>query len=105
VGFAGRRGNVWAAERTAAFMARINGCGEPPATRELSLGASADATKVVRLDWPGCSSPQPVTLYRIEGGGHQLFGRPSILPAVLGPGTQQISAPEVIMELFAATGR
>jgi polyhydroxybutyrate depolymerase len=103
VGFAGRRGNVWAAERTAAFMARGNGCGEP-ATHALATGSATDATKVVRLDWSGCRSARPVTLYRIEGGGHQLFGRPSILPVILGPGTQQISAPEVILELFAAGG-
>src|SRR5258707_4185384 len=79
VGFAGRRGNVWSAERTAAFMARVNGCGGP--VTEPLAGSPADTTKVVRLDWPGCSSGQPVTLYRIEGGGHQLFGRPHILPA------------------------
>jgi polyhydroxybutyrate depolymerase len=104
VGFAGRRGNVWAAERTAAFMAHVNGCGEP-ATHALAAGSAGDATKVVRLDWSGCSSGRPVTLYRIEGGGHQVFGRPGVLSAVLGPSTQQISAPEIIMELFAAAGR
>jgi polyhydroxybutyrate depolymerase len=98
VGFAGRRGNVWAAEHTAAFMARLNGCGEP-ITHVLPADTANDATKVV--DWAGCSSGQPVSLYRIEGGGHQLFGRPSILPAILGPGTQQISAPEIILQLFA----
>ena len=105
VGFAGRRGNVWAAERSAAFMARVNGCGGTPATEALTPGPTADATKVVRLDWSACSSGQPVSLYRIEGGGHQLFGRPSILAAVLGPGTQQISAPALILQLFAATAR
>jgi polyhydroxybutyrate depolymerase len=104
VGFAGRRGNVWSAERTAAFMASANGCGA--SAMPTSLGGAPDAaTKIVRLDWSGCSSGQAVSLYRIEGGGHQLFGRSSILTAVLGPGTQQISAPELIMELFAAAAR
>jgi polyhydroxybutyrate depolymerase len=70
VGFAGRLGNVWAAERTAAFMARANGCGAP-VTEPLADGSSDDATKVVRLAWSECSSGQPVTLYRIVGGGHQ----------------------------------
>jgi polyhydroxybutyrate depolymerase len=104
VGFAGRRGDVWAAERSAAFMAQVNGCGEP-ATHALATGSPDGATKIVRLDWSGCSSGRPVTLYRIEGGGHQVFGRPSVLPTILGPGTQQISSSEVILQLFAAEGR
>src|SRR5262245_36116954 len=74
VGFAGKRGNVWPAERTAAFLAEVNGCGGP-AIQPLATGAPEEATKVVRLDWFPCSSGQPVTLYRIEGGGHQVFGR------------------------------
>jgi polyhydroxybutyrate depolymerase len=103
VGFAGRRGNVWSAERTAAFLAEVNGCGDP-ATRPLATGAPGEAVKVVRLDWSSCSSGRPVTLYRIEGGGHQVFGRTEIFPAILGPGTRLLSAPEVMLELFAGTG-
>jgi polyhydroxybutyrate depolymerase len=101
VGFAGKRGNVWPAERTAAFLAKANGCGGP-ATQPLATSAPEEATKVVRLDWFPCSSGQPVTLYRIEGGGHQVFGRTDIFPAILGHGTRLISAPEVMLELFAA---
>jgi polyhydroxybutyrate depolymerase len=104
VGFAGRRGTVWSAERTAAFLAEGNGC-KGPTTRPLATGAPAEATKVVRLDWSSCSSGCQVTLYRIEGGGHQLFGRTDIFPAILGPGTRLISAPEVMLELFAGAGR
>jgi len=104
VGFAGRRGSVWSAERTAAFLAEVNGCGGP-ATRLLATGAPGEATKVVRLDWSSCSSGSPVSLYRIEGGGHQVFGRTDIFPAILGPGTRLISAPEVMLELFAGNGR
>jgi poly(3-hydroxybutyrate) depolymerase len=44
-------------------------------------------------------------LYRVEGGGHQVFGRTDIFAAILGPGTRLISAPEVMLELFAGTGR
>jgi len=103
VGFAGRHGTVWSAEHTAAFLAAVNGCGGP-ATRPLATGAPGEATKIVRLDWLSCSSGRAVTLYRIEGGGHQVFGRTDILPAILGPGTRLISAPEVMLELFAGTG-
>jgi polyhydroxybutyrate depolymerase len=102
VGFAGRRGNVWATERTAAFLARTNGCGPSPTATPMRT-LPGEQTKVTRLDWTACSSGQPVTLYRIEGGGHQLFGRHRILPAILGPGTQQLSAPEIILQLFART--
>ncbi len=104
VGFAGRRGQVWSAERSATFVARRNGCADPP--HEAVLAARPDeATKVVRLDWSQCSTGRTVTLYRIEGGGHQLFGRTSVLPAVLGPGTQQVSAPDLILDMFAAAAR
>src|SRR5262245_39666506 len=104
VGFAGRRGNVWSAERTAAFLAEVNGCGGP-ATRPLATDAPEEATRVVRLDWSSCSSGRSVTLYRIEGGGHQVFGRTDLFPAILGPGTRLISAPQVMLQLFAGASR
>jgi polyhydroxybutyrate depolymerase len=104
VGFAGRRGIVWSAEHTAAFLAEVNGC-DGPATRPLATGAPGEATKVVRLDWSSRNSGRPVTLYRVEGGGHQVFGRTDIFLAILGPGTRLISAPEVMLERFARTGR
>jgi polyhydroxybutyrate depolymerase len=104
VGFAGRRGIVWSAERTAAFLAEVNGC-DGPATRPLATGAPGEVAKVVLLDWSSCSSGRPVMLYRVEGGGHQVFGRTDIFAAILGPGTRLISAPEVMLELFAGTGR
>ena len=99
VGFAGTRGKVWAAESTAAFIAQANGCSGP---EQRPLGRTADeAIRVVRLDWSTCTSGQAVTLYRVEGGGHQLFGHSNILPMIFGPGTMQVSAPEIIMSMFA----
>jgi len=104
VGFAGRRGNVWSAERTAAFLAQVNGCAGP-ATRPLASVSAGEVTKVVRLDWSPCSSGPPVTLYRVEGGGHQVFGRTDVFPAILGPGTRLINAPHLMLELFAGADR
>lgn len=99
VGLTGSRGNVWAAERTAAFIAHANGCSAPA---ERAVGTSGGGPiKVMRLDWSGCSSGRTVTLYRVEGGGHQLFGHTNILPMIFGPGTNQVSAPEIIMAKFA----
>ena len=99
VGLTGRYGEVWSAERTAAFLAWGNGCARH-AERALS-GSDGAAIRVTRLDWSSCSSGQPVILYRVEGGGHQVFGSTNIVPLILGPGTSQVSAPEAIMAVFA----
>jgi polyhydroxybutyrate depolymerase len=104
VGFAGGHGKVWSAERTAAFLADVNGC-TGPTDQPLPTGSPEGSTRVVRLDWSSCSSGRPVTLYRIEGGGHQVFGHTDIFPAILGRGTRLISAPEVMLELFAGAAR
>jgi polyhydroxybutyrate depolymerase len=103
VGLTGSRGTVWAAERTAAFIARANGCS---GHAELPFsGSDGDRIRVTKLDWSGCSSGRTVTLYRVEGGGHQLFGHTNILPMIFGPGTSQLSAPEIIMTMFARQQR
>jgi hypothetical protein len=41
-----------------------------------------------------------VTLFRLEGGGHQVPGRLQFLPGLLGLGTLQINAAEESMETF-----
>jgi polyhydroxybutyrate depolymerase len=108
VGFRGTRGSVWAAERTAAFLALSNGCGEQVGSKRLLDGGSgphADGVKVVRLDWSGCNSGRGVTLYRVEGGGHQIFGRGGAFRAFLGRGTDAISAPDTILAAFAGLAK
>jgi hypothetical protein len=55
--------------------------------------------RVVRLDWGRCDTG--ITLYRVEGGGHQVYGHTNFFPLFLGPGTNQVSAPDVIMAAFA----
>ncbi len=100
VGFGGWQGRVWSAESTAAFLARGNGCG---AASKVRLGGSPSrpSIRITRLDWQRCTSERGVTLYRIEGGGHQVFGHTNFFPLVLGPGTNRISAPDTIMAEFA----
>jgi polyhydroxybutyrate depolymerase len=103
VGFRGGRGSVWAAERTAAFLARSNGC-EGPSKMPLPVpagSAAADSVRAIRLEWSACSSGRGVTLYRLEGAGHQVFGGEAVFAGLLGPGTRQISAVETIMSAFA----
>jgi polyhydroxybutyrate depolymerase len=99
VGRIGRYGRVWSAERSASFLAHGNGCGEP-VQHQVPNGKREEGIKVVRLDWSSCRSGSPVALYRIEGGGHQLFGETNILPPILGPGTNQISTTALIMAAF-----
>jgi polyhydroxybutyrate depolymerase len=99
VGMTGNYGQVWSAERTAAFLAWGNGCARQ-AERALG-GSDGAAIRVTRLDWSTCRSGHPVVLYRVEGGGHQVFGATNIVPLILGPGTTQVSAPAAIMEVFA----
>ena len=54
---------------------------------------------MVRLDWGRCDTG--VTLYRVEGGGHQVYGHTNYFPLFLGPGTNLISAPDAILAAFA----
>jgi polyhydroxybutyrate depolymerase len=100
VGVIGWQGSVWPAEHTAAFLARSNGCG-PPLEAVVAGRAAPGAIRVVRLEWARCSSERGVTLYRVEGGGHQVFGHTNFFPMFLGPGTRQVSATDVIMAAFA----
>jgi polyhydroxybutyrate depolymerase len=101
VGFSGLQGRVWPIERTAVFLAHRNGCATG-SKAVVSGPAAPDAIRVVRLDWTHCSSERGVTLYRVEGGGHQVYGRTNFLPLLLGSGTRQVSAPETIMAAFAS---
>jgi polyhydroxybutyrate depolymerase len=101
VGVSGLQGDVWPVERTAAFLGRRNGCAS--ASKALISGrrGASGEIRVTRLDWRQCSSERGVTLYRVEGGGHQVFGVTNFVPFLLGPGTNRISAPSVIMAAFA----
>ncbi|HEY1244456.1 MAG TPA: PHB depolymerase family esterase [Hyphomicrobiaceae bacterium] len=104
VGFTGWQGTVWPVERTAVFLAHGNGCGSP--TKAVVSGrAQSDGIRIVRLDWAQCSSQRGVTLYRVEGGGHQVYGHTNFFPMFLGSGTSLVSAPEVIMAAFAGKGQ
>jgi polyhydroxybutyrate depolymerase len=100
VGFGGWQGQVWSAEGTAAFLARGNGCG-PASKARLGGSSRPGAIRITRFDWQRCSSERGVTLYRVEGGGHQVFGHTNFLPLFLGPGTPRISATDIIMAEFA----
>jgi len=94
------RGQVWGAERTADLFARRNGCGRA-LTRPIAHRDPADRTSAARIDWTGCRVGTSVTLYRIEGGGHALPGRPPWLPRLLGAANQDIDGADAILSVFA----
>jgi polyhydroxybutyrate depolymerase len=99
VGVGGLQGRIWPVERTAMFLARRNGC-EGFSKAIVSDRDAPGRIRVVKLDWTSCSSERGVTLYRVEGGGHQVFGATNFLPFLLGSGTRRVSAPDVIMAAF-----
>jgi polyhydroxybutyrate depolymerase len=94
------RGVVWGAERTADLFARRDGCGGSNTTA-LPHRDPADRTRAARIDWNGCRAGASVTLYRIEGGGHALPGRPPWLPRLLGAANQDLDGAEAILSVFA----
>jgi polyhydroxybutyrate depolymerase len=95
-------------EATCGDWARGNGITGPPAVADLPP-APGDLT-VTRKTWsaPGC---RPVTLYRIDDGGHGWPGGPQFLPArVIGPISRNLDATAILLrmadrETAAATGR
>jgi polyhydroxybutyrate depolymerase len=99
VGPLGIGGVVWGAEQTAGHIARLNGCDR--ATRKHISGDAALDVSVTRLAWTNCAPGASVTLYRVNGGGHQIFGRRSYFSALFGSGSPKISAAEAIMAKFA----
>jgi polyhydroxybutyrate depolymerase len=95
VGFVGKRGFVWSTEQTANFMLHANGC--DPRVTSFPVVSSAEPVQVTRLEWSRCHVGDRVALYRFEGGGHQVPGRPQFLPGLLGLGSQRVNAAETAL--------
>lgn len=103
VGPFGVGGEVWSTEKTADFVARANGCATVSRTHFPSH-KPFDHMSVTRTAWGGCLTPgKAVTLYRVNGGGHQIFGRRGIIASMLGSLGADISAAETILGTFADT--
>jgi polyhydroxybutyrate depolymerase len=96
-----RRGEVGpiavGAETVASDWAAANGILSPPSVTPVS-GQPRDLP-VTQLRWSAAGSP-PVTLYRIEGGGHSWPGGPQYLPArLIGPVARQLDATGILLEM------
>jgi polyhydroxybutyrate depolymerase len=83
-----------AAEVTAAQWAAHNGCAPDPDEERVG-------SEVVHRTWTGCDAP--TDLYIVEGGGHTWPGGPEV--PRLGHTTTDVSASEVIWELFESSQR
>lgn len=99
VGFRGRNGEVWGAERTAELFARTNGCKASDTTTRPD--GDSTMTSIARIDW-SCPAKSPVMLYRVDGGGHQSYGGNALPQLAFGRTTKQFSAPEAILDFFDA---
>jgi polyhydroxybutyrate depolymerase len=88
---------IAAAETVASDWASGNGISSAPAVEELP--AQPGDPPVTRMTWtaPGC---HPVTLYRVDGGGHGWPGGPQYLPArVVGPIPRHLDATGMLLEM------
>jgi polyhydroxybutyrate depolymerase len=99
---------VAGAEDTCGDWASANGITTYPSVDEMP--AAQDDPAVTRKSWsaPGC---RPVTLYRVDGGGHGWPGGPQFLPArVIGPISKRLDATGLLLgmadrETARAAGR
>jgi polyhydroxybutyrate depolymerase len=95
VGPFGIGGNVWGTEKTAAFLARANGCATVARTD------SPKSSSITKIAWRDCITPEKtVTLYRVNGGGHQIYGRRGAIASLMRSWGPDISAAETIMAAF-----
>jgi poly(3-hydroxybutyrate) depolymerase len=100
---AGRHGDLRSERRVTSVQtvardwAAGNGIAGEPASEPLAQAAGDPP--VTRLTWsaPGCP---PVTLYRIDRGGHGWPGGPQYLPArVIGPIPRHLDATDVLLDM------
>jgi len=84
---------------TADRWGELNGCAGKAVEPLPDL--ADDGTTVTRESYPSCAAGVETVLYKIHGGGHTWPGSPLVFPDYYGPMTRDISASEVIGELFA----
>lgn len=91
-------GFVWGTQQTADFIAHANRCAPSPVASDVSI----DAMSVTRFAWTGCDRRANVTLYRVNGGRHEVYGSMNVLrPGRSGDHRHVVSAAETIMATFA----
>jgi polyhydroxybutyrate depolymerase len=96
----GRRGTVVSSDRTLAFWRDAMGCSGAPRT-----GRRVASVALTRYD--DCRGGAVVQRWTVEGGGHSWPGRARrpLLPRLAGPGTDEFSATDAILDFFDEAGR
>lgn len=84
---------------TVEFWVRANHCGAEPEVE--AVGGEGEGLPVQRLSYPGCAPGSEVTLYRIEGGGHQWPGGAALQERQFGSISTAISASQIMWDFFA----
>ncbi|MFH3480334.1 extracellular catalytic domain type 1 short-chain-length polyhydroxyalkanoate depolymerase [Xanthobacter variabilis] len=104
-GFWTPMGATLSAPDSAAFFARLNGCGDP-VKRALPDVDPLDGTTVTERTWQGCRDGATVTLLSVEGGGHQsparVETRPDLATPFLGLRNHDIDAGEEVWRFMSA---
>lgn len=104
-GFWTPMGATLSAPDSAAFFAKLNGCGGV-SKRALPDLDPLDGTSVTERTWQGCQDGATVTLLSIEGGGHQsparVETRPDLATPFLGLRNHDIDAGEEVWRFMSA---
>lgn len=97
--FKRKRGLVISTQKTIALWRVRNGCGARP-DHVQKINKPGDKTSVIRTDWTSCTGA-PVTLYRIQNGGHTWPGGKQYLPTrLIGRVSKDINAADEAWRFF-----
>ena len=87
--------------QTLGFWATHNGCDLEAEWEELPTLGDSPGTKVIRNDFPNCAPGSELTLYIIDGGGHNWPGVPGVIgPLIAGRVNQDIHGSQVVWDFF-----
>ncbi len=101
IGLRRELGRVDGVDATLAWFADADGCSERVVETPLPRKDPSASTSTVRVDRQRCRPGTSVTLYRIDGGGHAIAGRPALLEGMLGASTQDVVGADAIVDAFA----
>jgi polyhydroxybutyrate depolymerase len=99
------KGEVVSAEATVAPFAAAAECGKNKATQDMPDRDPTDGSRVVVEHFYDCKAP--LEIWRIDGGGHALPGRPvrADRGAIIGARNNDIDASRVLIDFFRRAGR
>ena len=99
------KGEVVSAEATVAPFAAAASCGKNKASQEMPDRDRTDGSRVVVEHFYDCKTP--VEIWRVDGGGHALPGRPirADRGAIIGARNNDIDTSRVLIDFFRRVGR